>query len=488
MKSLTKQQKGIDYWTKRVSSREIPALCSTVKDLEKLAKDDVSSLAKLGRSVMHDNALTSRILRVANSAIYNKGNSKVSTVSRAAVVLGFDSIRNICITAKMLSSLLASKNLSQSVYQRLLKLMAQSFQAAMLARMMLSDHDDGLKEEAFIASLLYRIGEVAFWSVGDAHSDKLDKLLDEVDETAVYATIKSELGISFNQLSQGVARSWGLGELLVKSLTTPSERTPEIRSIYLADQLAELVSGDNIDKDKLSLFIAQAAENLDISTESFTAKFIECNKQTQKLAEAYGANEMLAFIPDAKDAIDRISHNEHPLSTHNPPNLTLQLTKIRQLTNTIVNKTDFNEVMKVALEGMLKGVGVDRCGVLLLSRDHLFLQPRVVLGEGKEALKQQLHIRLDNPSSAFTQCVRVKQPMNINVSNIESVLNHVGDNVAEQLSTYGFMIAPLVVDNKILGIFYADRYFAKQEFDLVDFESFCHLAQLANLGFTTSMH
>ncbi|WP_438811604.1 HDOD domain-containing protein, partial [Shewanella algae] len=48
----------------------MPALCSTIRTLEKLAKDDVSSMAILGRSIMHDNALTSRILRVANSAIY----------------------------------------------------------------------------------------------------------------------------------------------------------------------------------------------------------------------------------------------------------------------------------------------------------------------------------------------------------------------------------------------------------------------------------
>lgn len=133
------QQKGADYWTKRISDQEMPALCSTVRDLEKLAKDDVSSLSLLGRSVMHDNALTSRILRVANSATYNKGINPVSTVSRAAVVLGFDTIRNICITAKLLTSLLENKHLSASVYQRLLKLMAQSFQAAMLARMMMSD-------------------------------------------------------------------------------------------------------------------------------------------------------------------------------------------------------------------------------------------------------------------------------------------------------------------------------------------------------------
>ncbi|WP_139379812.1 HDOD domain-containing protein, partial [Zoogloea sp. LCSB751] len=75
--------------------------------------------------------------------------TQISTVSRAAIVLGFDAVRNICITAQLLSSLLESKNLSPSVYQRLIKLMAKAFQAAMLTRMMLSHYDDDIQEEAF---------------------------------------------------------------------------------------------------------------------------------------------------------------------------------------------------------------------------------------------------------------------------------------------------------------------------------------------------
>lgn len=174
--------KGAEYWTKRISEQEMPALSSTVKTLEKLAKDDVSSLAILGRSVMHDNALTSRILKVANSAIYNKGISHVTTVSRAAVVLGFDTIRNICITAKLLSSLLENKGLSEPVYHRLLTLMARAFQAAMLAKMMLKDHDEELQEEVFIAALLYHLGESAFWSMGGETTEQLDARLNQVDE------------------------------------------------------------------------------------------------------------------------------------------------------------------------------------------------------------------------------------------------------------------------------------------------------------------
>ena len=97
-------------WIDKISKQEMPALASTVRELENLAKDDTASLAKLGQAVLHDHALTSSILKVANSSLYMSRNP-VTTVSRAAVVLGLSTVKNICITSKLLSSLLKNKNL-----------------------------------------------------------------------------------------------------------------------------------------------------------------------------------------------------------------------------------------------------------------------------------------------------------------------------------------------------------------------------------------
>ena len=351
------QQKGADYWTKRISDQEMPALCSTVRDLEKLAKDDVSSLSLLGRSVMHDNALTSRILRVANSATYNKGINPVSTVSRAAVVLGFDTIRNICITAKLLTSLLENKHLSESVYQRLLKLMAQSFQAAMLARMMMSDRGESLREEVFIASLLYRIGESAFWSMGGELTEQLDNKLLAIDNKIEQnSLIRAELGTSFTQLTQSIARSWGLGEVLIKSLAQPDERMPEIRCIFLADKLSEIVSQPKVNAEELHKRLSQAAEMLDISVDEFTEKFIDCSEITHKLAIEYGAKAIVSYLPNTADVLE---HVDAPieLTEIRQTNQGYQLSKLRQLTHYAVVKTDFNQIMQTTLEGKKECVG-----------------------------------------------------------------------------------------------------------------------------------
>ena len=295
------ESKGIDYWTKRISDQEMPALCSTIKILEKLAKDDVSSLGTLGKSVMHDNALTSKILRVANSATYSKGNSQITTVSRATVVLGFDNIRSICITAKLLSSLLESNGLTPNVYQRLLKLMARAFQAAMLAKMMLNDYDEQLQEEVFIASLLYHLGESAFWSIGSKEAITLDlaicRCIDTKEEKLI---VREILGTSFNMLSQGIARSWGLGEVLQKALNSPDARTPEIRSIFLANQICDILSEENPSTLELQRRLKEIATMLEIEIDELKGRMLRCSKITRKLAEAYGAKALIEYLPDTE--------------------------------------------------------------------------------------------------------------------------------------------------------------------------------------------
>ncbi len=487
LKSSSPIHKGADYWTKRISDQEMPALCSTVRELEKLAKDDVSSLAILGRSVMHDNALTSRILRVANSATYNKGINHVSTVSRAAVMLGFDTLRNICITARLLSSLLENKNLSPNVYQRLLKLMAQSFQAAMLARMMMTGHDEKLREEVFIASLLYRIGESAFWSIGGSFCDALDwKIRDSDDKQDPQIIVRDILGTSFGQLTQNIARSWGLGEVLLKSLSHPDERTPEIRCIALADKLAELLIEPVTDPNEFAERLKQGAEMLNIEVSELRQKVVDCTNATQRLAIDYGAQVLLEFLPKSADVLASVAQEAKALKVR-ASDPAAQLKKLRELTGYALTKTDFNQVMQTALEGILSGVGVDRCGVLLLSPNRQLLQPRIMLGDEAEAMKREFIISLDEAQSIFSQCVERKTPFWVEDPNAKEWQRNINPTLKARLSKTGFFLAPVSIDSRVIGVFYADRHHSGRTFESQDYDNFTHFTQLANICFAVSV-
>ncbi|PKG57514.1 HDOD domain-containing protein [Shewanella sp. GutDb-MelDb] len=479
--------RGADYWTHRISEQEMPALCSTVKTLEKLAKDDISSLAILGQSVMHDNALTSRILRVANSVTYSKGITQVTTVSKAAVVLGFDAIKNICITAKLLSSLLETEGLSEGVYKRLLGLMAQAFQAAMLTKMLMHDHDEELQEEVFIASLLYHIGESAFWGTGCAETLVLDAKLNKCQSTVERdKAVREVLGTSFQQLSAGIARSWGLGSVLIKSLSQPDERTPEIRSIFLANKLSQLLSQTPPSILELSKRLKQTANILNIEIDELKARMIRCHKATEIMADAYGAHVLIDFLPDVNQLI--LEHNvPEPQPVIRAADVFEQLKCLRALTQCALNKADFNQVLSITLQGVLKGVGVDRCAVLLLTPNRKALQPRIVLGDGAAEMKNNFTIDLNGDKNLFQESIQIKSALFVDNPHSSKWRLYMDDTLRALTSPSGFMVAPLIMNHTVIGVLYADKDTSGRRLSKEDFVGFSHFAELSNVCFSAAV-
>ncbi|MGS0681810.1 HDOD domain-containing protein [Shewanella sp. 125m-7] len=490
MKAINRENsrcKGVEYWTNRISDQEMPALCSTVKTLEKLAKDDVSSLSILGKSVMHDNALTSRILRVANSVTYSKGISQVTTVSRAAVVLGFDTIKNICITAKLLSSLLESEGLSEGVYNRMLKLMAQAFQAAMLTKMLLKDYDEELQEEVFIASLLYHLGESAFWSTGCTETLVLDNKLNHCDSSQEMNKVTRELlGTTFEQLSLGLARSWGLGRLLIKSLSQPDERTPEIRSIFLANKLSEILCQAQPSMSELSKRLKQTADMLGLEVGELKGRIIRCHKATKTMADAYGARILVKHLPDPKYLSDELEDTEPSVIIY-AADANRQLECLRELTQCALHKQDFNLVLSIALKGILTGVGVDRCCVLLMTPNRKNLTSRMVYGEGAQQMKASFNISLNSAKSVFQDCISLKKALFIDNPRSSKWRLFMDDEISAITAATGFMLAPLIMDHTAIGVVYADRDSSGRRLSQDDFISFSHLVDMANVCFSASI-
>ena len=473
MAQAKQENKGLGYWVHRISDEEMPALCSMVKSLESLSEDDVSSLSKLGRSVMHDNGLTSRILRVANSVIYNKGRNQITTVSRAAVVLGFNTLRNICLTARLISSLLESRELDERVHSRLLARMAGSFQAAMLARMMQPELDEQSQEEVFIAALLYHLGESAFLSTGAEDALFLVNELELANAEDANAIVRRRLGTSFNQLTQGLAGQWGLGELLTKSLKNPQQRTGEVQCIYLANAISDAMSaGDN---DQLAMLIDKASTMLDMPEREFRAKVQRCTHATMKLAEAYGAKGMADYLRATSDKPLDVAR-QTPDNELSAGDDATQLMQLRKLSALAESGGDFNEVVMTTLTGLKDGVGLNHCGVFLLSRDRNSLLLRIVLGlddQGQQLL-QELPLDAESP---FEPVVKLKQSVRLATGIPEPV---------QGLAAGGLVAAPLVVESKAIGVFYGCNRDGSVLINDEQYGAFLHFTRQANLCFALS--
>src|SRR5215470_3327740 len=78
--------------------QELPALPDTAIKVLKMTDDPSVSARDIANTIANDLALTSRVLKIANSAYYGMPRS-VSTVNEAVIILGMQALRNLALAA-----------------------------------------------------------------------------------------------------------------------------------------------------------------------------------------------------------------------------------------------------------------------------------------------------------------------------------------------------------------------------------------------------
>ena len=89
-----------------IAQQNLPAFGQTMQEVFAATETDSLSGQQIAEIILRDPALTSSLLRVANSAgMGYAGQNKVLTVSRAVVVMGHNAIRSLCISALAVESM-----------------------------------------------------------------------------------------------------------------------------------------------------------------------------------------------------------------------------------------------------------------------------------------------------------------------------------------------------------------------------------------------
>ena len=87
---------------------DLPTLPRTVLKITELVNDPKSSAKDLARVITDDQILTARLLKLVNSSFYGLP-QRISTVTGAIVLIGFDAIRNLLLTTSVFD-LFAGRN------------------------------------------------------------------------------------------------------------------------------------------------------------------------------------------------------------------------------------------------------------------------------------------------------------------------------------------------------------------------------------------
>jgi HD-like signal output (HDOD) protein len=484
-----KSTRGTEAWVERISVQEVPALSDTIRLLEKMAKDEKLSLADLGKTILNDHGLITRILRVANSVTYRRSGNPVTTISKAVVLLGFNALKQICITAKLVDTLLKSHEMSQPVYERLLRLFAQSLHAGMLAKMILADHKDTTREEAYISALLHHLGECTFWSMGGAITDKLDADLRQSSGNEE-SVVKEALGTNFNKISAGLVEAWDMGILLQLSLKTPDKPIPELQAIAEANHFSAITQDPNTTEEQFQKELEVIAKLMKKDVKEVEELTKQCAEETLKLSYTYGALILSPYLdpkiinrPSTKNKQTQIT--PIPPIVINKPDDLLQLKILREITTLAHEKADINQIMQKSLQGIFTGVGMDRVVILMLNREKTKLTPRFVASQEEEIMKEIFVIDLHSVRSVFSHAMSFNEAVWVK-SHTDPKWSHLMPSAIKALSSAkGFFISPIMIGKQSIGMFYTDRATSHRELSNEEFFNFTHFVQQTNLCLTS---
>jgi HD-like signal output (HDOD) protein len=206
--------------------RDLVPLPKSYIRVQELVNDPDSSLDDVTKVIVNDAALTSRILRIANSA-YMALASKVETVGRAVQVLGLNQVHDLALAGAAVGSLAAIKSPSLHIsdYWR------RSVYCAVVARTICGQRKFGPPERLFVAGLLHDTGTLVL-------ANRKPELYTQLLELAVGSgralseVQHEELGFNYADIGVALLKSWQLPEGIIDPvafhLISPTEVPPEI--------------------------------------------------------------------------------------------------------------------------------------------------------------------------------------------------------------------------------------------------------------------
>jgi putative nucleotidyltransferase with HDIG domain len=267
MDSTTLQQFRADV----IARKSLPTIPPVLTGIIALIDDDRAGAKKLVDLIERDQALTARLLRLANSAFFGQAR-KVSTIPRAVLLLGFSTVRNLALGVKVWDTL--GTGVSR---KELEALWAHSVQVAALARMIARQQRQTNPDEAFTTGLLHDVGQLVLAL----------RFKDLYWETARKATStehlpgleQSTLGVDHAEVGSWLLEAWNLPALMVEAVRRhhdPEARTGLAGAIgaasrlvhrtnfqtgAVADDAAGILDAVGLSKDQWEAAIAEIGRN-----------------------------------------------------------------------------------------------------------------------------------------------------------------------------------------------------------------------------------
>lgn len=475
MDDMPKDKISLKEWTRRLSEEDMPVFAHTARSIAAASSEDSTPIAELSQYILRDSSMTARILRLANSVYYNPSGQPVNTISRAIVFLGFNVVRSMAITIAILEPMLKGVQ-----HERVLEEMARSFHAAVQAKALSKARGNDDTEAVFVAALLSRLGHMAFWCFPYGKAVELNAAYEQWDDPR--RAEEEVLGFELNQLTYSLNKEWKLSQLLTEALAGINNDHQQNQDLELANQLAMAVE-EGWGSIATKQVIDKLTSRLDVVRSEVVTMLQNNAFEAAKTAIEYGAEAATRYIPLPQLNDDFSEQEESPVTIHKP-DLSLQMSILRELTSMLHEKIDLNAILGTILEGIYRALGMERTIIAFVSSQEEKLQTKYILGDDKEKLKRCFQFAAGaSDKNLFAHLLLSKQACWINAKTRPQYDMLITKEIQKCLGVLEFFAMPIWIGNKGKGIIYADCKLSGRPLSAEEFQTFAHFSEYATIAF-----
>lgn len=478
----------LKFLVRRIRSKnDFPAMSGIINEINKIVESDSEGSSKLAQVILQDYSLTNKLLKLVNTVAYSQYGGKINTISKAVSILGVEPVRNIAMSLIVMDFL---QNKSQA--QELKDVVISSFFSGIVAVQLSPWKNAQEIEEAMICSMFFNLGRMLAKFYLFDECEEISRVMEEqgIDEEKA---AKEVLGISYNELGIGIAKSWNFPDSLISGMQKIKEEraiTPEDNvtrlsvAVNMANELSMIASetDSKVREGALRDISARYSAVVDASEEKLSTALVSGLKDLTQRSKVFGIDASKSpMLKNLKVWADHAKNAHHadnasgdlPVGDTNSAVTEDELTDrndveallrdgLHDITNTMKAEYKLNDVLQMVLESMYRGLGFRH--VLIFSRDAKknMMMARFGFGESIADILPNFHFGLNFEADVFHLALAKGLDVVIEDVGAPNIANKIPAWFSKAVDSRYFLLLPMVVNGTAVGLIYADMLEAKK--------------------------
>ncbi len=505
-----KQTGALEYLLRRITRKpDFPAVSRLIAEINTKSgrpeSDDVNELANV---ILKDYALTTKLLKLVNSAVYGQYGGTITTVSRAVLILGFDAIRAAAL------SIAVFEHLKSGTQADALKDAAcGSFLSAVLAKDLSKKVKEVDAEEAFIGAMFHRLGRHLAIYYFPEEFDEIKTLVAQRGQPETQVA-REVLGTGYAEFGMAVAKQWNFPEKLqlamapqrdgkIPAPTSAAQKGAQLAAY--ANEVAEAIAQSRDDEDQ-ELRLKKLADRYDACVKLPAADLRESVGRAVEATRLH-ANLLTVDVQTSgffKRVVNRLNGVSNPDKTLPPtPASALKgepaaapvdnasdtdrrnvlVNAVTEVTNALIEQTPVNQIFGMVIEAFYRGVEFSRVILMLRDPKRHAMQARIGLGNDTQALLPKFGFKTEDAPDIFNEAVRKGRDFVVLDVNAAQYQGRIPGWCRTLTNPYSVLLFPLVVNKACIGLIYADRSEEQVVFSVQELKLLNTLIKQASLAF-----